>query len=89
MLRCIKGRWSRCWAARRAARAGAGERLPACDLQCPLMSLPYALGTTPQDIPAPPRLQVPAAVLQAWQSRLDAQSGAQAGPPTGPRIGPA
>ena len=64
-----------------------GERLPAHDLQCPLMSLPYALGTTPQDIPAPPRLQVPAAALQAWQIRLDAQSGAQAGPPTGPRIG--
>lgn len=58
----------------------AGEPVPPIDLHCPLMSLPLALGTTLETIPAaaayltPPRDRV-----EAWAARL--------GPKTRPRIG--
>jgi tetratricopeptide (TPR) repeat protein len=49
----------------------AGSRLPAFDLHCPLMSLPLALGTRPDTIPATvPYLAAPADAAAAWETRL-------------------
>src|SRR3954471_490923 len=49
----------------------AGEALPAHDLQCPLMSLPLAFGTTLADLPAQvPYLRADPARVQQWRSRL-------------------
>jgi len=48
-----------------------GQTLPAVDLQCPLMSLPGALGTTVETIPREvPYLAVPRAYAEKWQARL-------------------
>ena len=48
-----------------------GELLPNFDLHCPLMSLPLALGTTLDSIPAEvPYLNVPADRLARWRERL-------------------
>jgi tetratricopeptide (TPR) repeat protein len=48
-----------------------GELLPAFDLHCPLMSLPLALGTTLDTIPADiPYIRAPAARIAQWQARL-------------------
>jgi tetratricopeptide (TPR) repeat protein len=48
-----------------------GELLPNFDLHCPLMSLPLALGTTLDCIPAEvPYLNVPADRLARWRDRL-------------------
>jgi tetratricopeptide (TPR) repeat protein len=47
--------------------------LPPFDLHCPIMSLPFAFGTTLQTIPSPdylPRLR--SARVQAWKDRLGA-----------------
>jgi tetratricopeptide (TPR) repeat protein len=56
-----------------------GERLPACDLHCPLLSLPLACGTQPGTIPAAiPYLAAPAERVAAWRDRL---------PPGRPRAG--
>ena len=50
-----------------------GQPLPAFDWQCPLLSLPHALGTTLADIPASiPYLHVPEAAVQTWRRRLPA-----------------
>ena len=58
----------------------AGETLPAFDVVCPVMSLPLALNTTLQTIPANlPYLSVSDAKKQYWQARL--------GQKTKPRIG--
>jgi hypothetical protein len=58
----------------------AGETLPAFDVVCPAMSLPLALNTTLQTIPAKiPYLSVSDAKKQYWQARL--------GQKTKPRIG--
>ena len=59
---------------------GTSEPPPRFDLQCPLLSLPLAFGTTLATVPAQiPYLQAPAAKRAAWQQRL--------GPWRGPRIG--
>lgn len=57
-----------------------GQPLPAFDLQCPMMSLPLACGTTLDTIPARvPYLAATADARAAWAARL--------GPATGRRIG--
>ena len=57
-----------------------GEPLPPFDLQCPLMSLPLAFGTTLDTVPADvPYLQAPEPERVAWLSKL--------GRPKGQRIG--
>ncbi|MBI3515758.1 MAG: tetratricopeptide repeat protein [Proteobacteria bacterium] len=56
------------------------DSLPPFDLHCPLMSLPLALGTTLETIPARlPYLTANAAKVAVWQRRLAAVAG--------PRIG--
>jgi tetratricopeptide (TPR) repeat protein len=56
------------------------EPLPPFDYYCPVMSLPVALGTRLDNIPAPtPYLRAPAAKLLQWKQRL--------GTAPGPRIG--
>ncbi len=48
-----------------------GDRLPAFDAQCPLMSLPLVFGTTAETIPAPDRyLRADPAAAAAWCDRL-------------------
>jgi tetratricopeptide (TPR) repeat protein len=48
-----------------------GDDLPAFDLQCPMMSLPLAFGTTLATIPASiPYLYADAAQSDAWRTRL-------------------
>ncbi len=55
-----------------------GDVLPAFDLHCPMLSLPFALRTTLSTIPATPSyLTADAALTERWRTRL--------GP--GPRIG--
>lgn len=57
-----------------------GEPLPAFDLHAPLMSLPLALGTTLQTIPAENQyVHCAAPALEHWAQKL--------GPPARPRIG--
>ncbi|MFM2126346.1 MAG: hypothetical protein RL328_2797, partial [Acidobacteriota bacterium] len=57
-----------------------GETLPPFDLQCPVMSLPLAFGTTVETIPAWPRyVRSVASVVEEWTQRL--------GPKTKPRVG--
>jgi hypothetical protein len=58
-------------AARVVAR---GDKLPRFDLHCPLMSLPRALGTEPDSIPAAiPYVAAAETRAQAWESRLPAR----------------
>jgi Flp pilus assembly protein TadD len=48
-----------------------GDRLPPFDLQCPLMSLPHAVGTTLDTIPAAtPYLTADPASAAGWRDRL-------------------
>ncbi|WP_034204550.1 tetratricopeptide repeat protein [Burkholderia cepacia] len=50
-----------------------GQPMPAFDLQCPLMSLPYAFRTTLDTVPADvPYLRADARRRAAWVQRLDA-----------------
>ncbi|ABB11181.1 tetratricopeptide repeat protein [Burkholderia lata] len=52
-----------------------GQPMPAFDLQCPLMSLPYAFRTTLDTVPADvPYLRADARRRDAWVERLDAIS---------------
>lgn len=63
-----------------AAIVAGGSRLPAFDLQCPLMSLPLAFQTTLDAIPAPRRyLDSDPARVAAWEAAL--------GPKTRTRVG--
>ncbi|WP_175872310.1 tetratricopeptide repeat-containing glycosyltransferase family protein [Burkholderia sp. BCC0397] len=60
-----------------------GQPMPAFDLQCPLMSLPYAFRTTLDTVPADvPYLRADARRREAWAQRIDAMS-----PPGRLRIG--
>jgi hypothetical protein len=57
-----------------------GERLPPFDLHCPLMSLPLALGTTLDTIPAAtPYLSANPALAAKWQERLVGLGGLRVG----------
>jgi tetratricopeptide (TPR) repeat protein len=48
-----------------------GLPLPACDLRCPMLSLPLAFGTTPTTIPAEvPYLGAPPARAAHWKTRF-------------------
>jgi tetratricopeptide (TPR) repeat protein len=48
-----------------------GESVPAHDYHCPLMSLPLAFGTTPNNVPAPiPYLHADPASVEFWRQRL-------------------
>ncbi len=59
---------------------GHGERIPAFERHCPLLSLPLAFGTTVASIPGEvPYLTAPAPLRADWRARLAASSG--------PRIG--
>ncbi|KFG96786.1 hypothetical protein GQ56_0113405 [Burkholderia paludis] len=60
-----------------------GQPMPAFDLQCPLMSLPYAFRTTLDTVPADvPYLRADASRRAAWAQRIDAIS-----PPGRLRVG--
>jgi len=53
-----------------------GAPLPAFDFQCPLLSLPQALGLHEGDLPRPvPYFQVDPARAHAWRQRVDDGSG--------------
>jgi predicted O-linked N-acetylglucosamine transferase (SPINDLY family)/ADP-heptose:LPS heptosyltransferase len=57
-----------------------GERLPAFDVQCPLMSLPLAFGTTLDTIPATiPYLALAPERAAYWRNRLDVAPGLKVG----------
>jgi Flp pilus assembly protein TadD len=59
---------------------GRGERLPRYDLHCSLMSLPYALGTTLDTIPAKiPYLRAYPRDVETWQRRLANLPGVRVG----------
>ncbi len=47
-----------------------GETLPAADLQCPLMSLPFALQAGLDSLPPAPYLIAPEAASASWAKRL-------------------
>ncbi|WP_296652505.1 tetratricopeptide repeat protein [Paraburkholderia sp.] len=52
-----------------------GAPRPAADLHCPLLSLPLALGTTFNDLPArTPYLSAPAPYLRKWRGSLGGQA---------------
>jgi tetratricopeptide (TPR) repeat protein len=57
-----------------------GAALPAFDLHCPLMSLPLALGTTPQTIPAQvPYFSAAPDDIRRWKERLGDAPGLKIG----------
>ncbi len=57
-----------------------GGELPAFDLQCAIMRLPYAVGTTLDSIPAPtPYLAADAADVARWRKRLAGITGLRVG----------
>lgn len=59
---------------------GQGEATGPFDLQCPLLSLPLAFGTTVETIPsAVPYLRAESAAVAAWRARLSALPGMKVG----------
>ena len=57
-----------------------GDVVPAHDLQCPLLSLPHAFGTTLETVPAAiPYLRPDPERLAAWRRRLPAGEGPRVG----------
>jgi hypothetical protein len=57
-----------------------GQELPPFDLQCPLMSLPRAFGTTLESIPAEtPYLTADPAEVDTWRERIGALPGLRVG----------
>ena len=57
-----------------------GERVPEFDVECPMMSLPFALGIGNELPPAPmPYLAAEASLRKAWQERLSIHPHAQGG----------
>ncbi|MDO9357399.1 MAG: tetratricopeptide repeat protein [Polaromonas sp.] len=57
-----------------------GQPLPAFDVHCPLLSLPLALGTRQDDVPAHvPYLAAPAGKKAQWTNRLGPSTGLRAG----------
>jgi tetratricopeptide (TPR) repeat protein len=58
----------------------AGETLPPFDLQCPLLSLPFACDTRLDTIPAPvPYVRAPAERIDHWSPRLRNRGGYRVG----------
>jgi len=57
-----------------------GAPLPHIDCQCPLMSLPLALGTTQESVPCDgPYLHCPQKIREAWRNRLVSGKGRRVG----------
>jgi tetratricopeptide (TPR) repeat protein len=68
------------WIAGASAVVGRGDAVPDFDLHCPLGSLPLALGTTLENVPAQvPYLVPPPDLVDGWRKRL--------GPFEGRRVG--
>jgi tetratricopeptide (TPR) repeat protein len=64
----------------RIALVARGDALPAFDLQCPLLSLPLAFGTTLESIPAATPYLTPAPERVAhWRGRIGAAPGLKVG----------
>lgn len=57
----------------------ADRESPSFDLQCPLLSLPYVMGTEQSTIPDPASFAIPAEVSRKWQARLDGEPGLKVG----------
>jgi len=58
----------------------AGEPVPVCEVQCPLMSLPGIFKTTPKTIPATlPYVSIDPELQQAWRNRLSGTPGFKIG----------
>jgi tetratricopeptide (TPR) repeat protein len=55
------------------------QRLPAIDVQCPLLSVPGIFGTTTQNLPSAPYLSADPAISGRWALKLAGQKGLRVG----------